>query len=104
MLARVTRLVSTLAPVVAPAVALVVALVVTATSGCFLAEGDPCCRSTLECAPGARCFEGTCALSCDDSAQCAEGEVCVEGAGVCRATNRDRELARCPYEPDEARR
>ncbi len=76
-------------------VGLVVALL--CAGGCVLPIGDPCCAADADCADGARCFEGACALRCNDDAECDEGSVCVEPSGVCRVADpQDPALSRCP--------
>ncbi len=73
--------------------------------GC-LPFGAPCCDDDVDCAEGARCFEGRCAPRCDDEAeladaQCDEGERCVPGAGVCRAADPEAELSACSYQDEQ---
>lgn len=73
---------------------------------------DPCCADDSDCVDGASCFEGTCALRCDADAQCDEGQSCLlsevsgegqaDGApvpapGVCRDSDANAALSRCPY-------
>jgi hypothetical protein len=68
-----------------------------AGASCLVA-GEPCCEDDLECAAGARCFEGRCAPRCDELTPCDDGLACVEEAGVCARPQRDQELEACPYQ------
>jgi hypothetical protein len=77
-------------------------LLLSSLAACALPAGQPCCKDDLECAAGARCFEGTCALRCVDDAECGEGEICAAVSRVCRSRDENEALSRCPY--DEGRR
>ncbi|MBI1946983.1 MAG: hypothetical protein HYS27_14905 [Deltaproteobacteria bacterium] len=86
---------------VAPWIVVVAAGMLLHVAAC-LPFGAPCCDDDVDCAEGARCFEGRCAPRCDNQAeladaQCDEGERCVAGAGVCRADDPEVELERCSY-------
>jgi hypothetical protein len=64
-----------------------VALGLALGAACVLPPGDPCCSDDVDCAAGARCFEGRCALRCTNDAQCDEGSVCTDPGHVCRAAD-----------------
>ena len=77
--------------------AAVLLVLLPALASCLLPEGDACCKNDVDCADGARCYEGRCALRCHDDAQCDEGNVCDADASVCRLADPDRaQLEACP--------
>ena len=84
-------------------IAVVAASVVLSAAGplmstACLTPGEPCCDDDLDCAAGARCFEGRCAPRCDEEHPCDDGLVCVDEALVCARPDRNEELAACDYE------
>jgi len=58
-------------------------LAVVGSALCLAAacNDERCCVSNRDCASGAACFEGRCALVCEHDAQCVVGQTCT--AGVC---------------------